>query len=371
MKRSLPYALLLSSSVSMAGGLDRSNIPISKFSEEKNFIELGLTSVDVSISGTHKGVPDSVKNTEDVIPSASAPHLTIKTNIDDNLSIITAYHNSYGSKVNYQAGIVEGIIVDLETNELDILANYKFNDHFSLTSGIRMLQTEGNIDVVFAYGYQAETEKSTHRGYVLGANYEVKDIGFKASLTYQSEIDITLDGTERFANHPLDPSNQLLNKSTDANIAWVYPQAVRFDLQTGIAENTLLFASYKWSEWSRFRIAPDLYEQGTGKELVSFENDILDQKYGIGYRVNPQLSVMAGITYASRKGSGSAFSPNDGGKGILLGANYLTNDFKISAGFNYVDLNTVTLENIGGTGVETTYKGNTAIAYKTSIQYQF
>lgn len=363
-------ASLIAAPLAQAGGLDRGSVPVSKFNGDEDFIELGWVYIQPSISGDHQGVPESHKTTGNVIPSSLKPYLTYKTNIDENLSMLTSYYNAYGSEVDYQSGVVSGLKVDLNTDALDILANYKINDYVSMYGGVRFLQTQASIDVVYTYNYKAETQSSTQRGYVAGAAFEMKDIALKASLTYQSEIDVVLKGTEEFSGHPLDPTDQLLNKNTDGSIAWIYPQAVTFNFQTGIAKDTLLFAEIKWSEWSKFNVAPDLFGMGTGgQELVNFENDSIDRKLGVGYRLNEKVSLMSGFTYSPRKGSGSAFSPNDGGTGLFLGGSYAVDRFKVSAGMTYVKLNEVQLDNIGGTGVPTTYEGNDAFAYQTSLTY--
>ena len=84
-------------------------------------------------------------------------------------------------------------------------------------------------------------EDDTKAGYVLGLAYEIPEIALRFSAAYSPEIEHKAEITERLFGHGHSTSD----------VEYVTPQSLNLDFQTGIADGTLLLASYRWTEFSR------------------------------------------------------------------------------------------------------------------------
>ena len=138
------------------------------------------------------------------------------------------------------------------------------------------------------------------------------------------------------------------------------------DVQSGIAANTLLFGSVKWSEWSVWHVDPALFNTLTGGEVTGFENDVITYQLGIGRKINDNLSVFARVGYEKPSGDvASRLSPTDGMSSIGLGGSWTQNNMKITGGVEYVKLG----DAVDGSG--TVFSGNTAVGVGVSVDFTF
>lgn len=93
-------------------------------------------------------------------------------------------------------------------------------------------------------------------GWRIGAAYEIEEIALRASLVYNSEVDLDeIQGALDLRQIPaaVDPRNPLLGRVTNVFGTATMPQSVEFKLQSGIAPDWLAFGSVKWVDWSQLQ----------------------------------------------------------------------------------------------------------------------
>jgi len=187
-----------------------------------------------------------------------------------------------------------------------------------LTPSADVTGSNDNLFVELDGGYEA--------GYILGAAYSIPEIALRASILYHSQIDYDATGTIS-AKVP-----GLGSFTTDAKAKTFTPQTVEIALQSGIAENTLAFLKLRWSEYGKLaslnvdgnddgRIDGGLASVGefdlaagadgglANPEVSMFSNDTFDYSFGLGRRVNDQLSLGASFSGSIKLGGKSDDTP--------------------------------------------------------------
>ena len=144
------------------------------------------------------------------------------------------------------------------------------------------------------------------------------------------------------------------------------PQSVTLDFQTGVAANTLVFGSVRWSEWSVWEVRPAGYEGFANDRVTGLDNDVTTYRIGVGRRINDSLSVFGRVTYEDANGDvASRLSPTDGSTAIGIGGSYTMDAMKITAGVEYVQLGDAT------DASDTFFADNSAIGFGVSAGFTF
>ena len=151
----------------------------------------------------------------------------------------------YGASVLYPtaAYFATGSSAELSSHALTGIVQYNMDNNVSVYAGLRAQTIEAQAEITFA-GYSVNAPRELSFGYLAGVAYEKPDIALRVALTYLSAIEHDLEATE------------VLGGSTTTTVPVETPQAVNLEFQSGIAEDTLLFGSVRWVEWSEFAITP-------------------------------------------------------------------------------------------------------------------
>ena len=352
-------ALLLTTTAATAGGLDRSGQGIGALFEDGGYAELSYGQISPSVSGVFT-VPagpfaGAGLNSGNVAKSYSQLGFAVKQDISDQLSFALIFDQPFGANVNYDetdpGHPLSGASADLSTRSLTALARYKLNDNMSVYGGARMVETQAEIRNIGGV-YSADVEKDSDVGYVVGAAYERKDIAMRVALTYSSETEFS-NNTSVGPGGPEGPTSYKL------------PQSVNLDFQTGVAANTLVFGSIRWTEWTATSITPFGYPAGP---LVSYDNDTIAYNIGVGRRFNDKLSGSVSIGFEKATGDlASELAPTDGSVSIALGAAYdLGNGMEVSGGVRYVKVGDATTET-----TFSSFEDNSAVGVGIKIGYSF
>ncbi|SNS41815.1 OmpP1/FadL family transporter [Tropicimonas sediminicola] len=390
-----------------AGGLDRTGQSINVLFEEGgatgSYFELSFAQTSPDLSGKGVGIAaaglPSGTSYSDVGNSFWSIGTALKVRFSDKLSGALIFDQPYGADVSYSGnpGSTElgGTSAFAETNAITALVRYKFDQRFSAYGGLRIQTAEGEIDLSgLAYGpteamypalpsearrsangYSVDLDRDTALGYVIGAAYEIPEIALRASLTYSSEIthemktkesgpnvEVTIPGIGGVLVNPYEGSS-----TTDVKT----PQSVNLDLQTGIAEDTLLFGSVRWVDWSEFRIDPKNFVNATGGGLVELE-DTTTYQIGLGRRFNDQWAGSFAVSYEAETDKlVSPLAPSNGLWAVALGASYDMGDVKISGGARYTWLGDATPETGTPDVARADFKDNTALSLGMRIAYAF
>lgn len=351
--------LALSTGMVQAGGIDRSTLPFSVLYEEGRVVQLGFSAVNPGVSGLAGGVT----STGDMAQGYSTLSFAYKADLSDKLSYALILNQPYGANALYSA-VYTGLAAEWQSEQLTALIKYQASDRFSVYGGLRYLQSSANITIppvlLGALGtYSAKASRDGQLGYVVGMAYEIPDIALRIGLSYESEITHTFNTSESFTGLN---GGATVNGTTDI----IMPQTVTLDFQSGVAKDTLVFGSVRWSEWSKWHVRPGYYDSVTRSEITGFDDDVVTYELGVGRKINDSLSVFARIGYEkSENDVASRLAPTDGSRSIGIGGTFTKNNMKITGGIEYVDLG----DAVDGSGV--VFSDNEAVGVGVSVQFTF
>ena len=83
-----------------------------------------------------------------------------------------------------------------------------------------------------------DLEASREFGFRLGASYEIPEYALRAQIIYDSEIDLSAEGTQTIEGRGV----------SDVCSDVTMPQSISARVQTGIDEKTLIYAGVRWME---------------------------------------------------------------------------------------------------------------------------
>ncbi len=206
-------------------------------------------------------------------------------------------------------------------------------------------------------GYKVDIEDSWGIGYSLGAAYEIPAIALRAAITYNSAVKHSGDTTETVGGGPFGPAGTTTFET---------PASVNVDLQTGIAEGTLLTASARFAEWGSFDVVPP----NLGADLADI-GDSERYTLGVARLINDKLAVSATLSHEPKGDSNnvSPLAPSNGLTGITLGARYQEDGMTVSGGINYTKVGDANAA-VGGAGVAT-FTDNSVIGVGLQVKFEF
>lgn len=361
------------SSAALAGGIER-NAPTTRILfEEGRYLEFSASSVNPTLSGSGGdatavgGPPNAAPNgTGDLLESYFTLGAGYKADINENLSYAIIIDEPHGVDTNYPSvagSIYSGVVATLDARQLSAILSYDVNDNVKVYGGLRAESVKAQADLPFigaaAGGYSINASSDTSFGYMAGVAYSRPEIALRVALTYYSDIDHVLPTSETI------PLLGTTNDTVDIKT----PQSVNLEFQSGVAEDTLVFGSIRWVDWSEFAITPTLYSSPgvTGRPLVDYEKDWTTYTLGVGRRFNDQWSGAFQISHepATDVLPLTTLGPVDGRTAYTLAGTYTMDKVKITTGLSYVDL--------GGTAnlVDTSFDGGDAIAIGVRVGYSF
>lgn len=357
----LAAAIAVGATGAYAGGMDRSGQSIAPLFEDGSYVELSFGNVNPSVSGVYAGALSS----GNMAKTYSMFGFGYKRDLSEDLSFALIVDQPFGADVDYgDADVISATnmypfvnsTATVESTAVNGVLRYKLNDRVSMHGGLRVLRAIGEVSIPAFSGYTLSTSTETDFGWLVGATYEIPDIALRASLTYNSEIDIDFATTEFGAD--------------SGTMTVTMPQSVNFDFQTGIAADTLLMFSARWAEWTATTITPNTFTQAVrvGENLVDHKNDTTSLKLGVGRRFNDKLSGSLSLGYEKSFGGTSGnLSPTDGYTSLTAGLKYqVTDQTAISGGVSYVKIGDATTSTIGSE-----FTDNHAVGFGLKLSHSF
>ncbi|WP_299626132.1 outer membrane protein transport protein [uncultured Tateyamaria sp.] len=357
-------ALVVSAVAAQAVGLDRSGRPTSFIFEDGNMVEFSFGGANPSIDGS-----DVFTNpTGNIGDSFAVWGAGIRYQASDKLSFGLIIDEPYGADIMYgpSSTVLDGTAATVDSSAYTAFARYKFNDNFSVHGGLVYQNVSANVTLSgLAYqssglnGYNAAFSNDGAFGYMVGAAYEIPRIALRVALTYHSEIDHSLDTTQTINGVVVAPPS-----ATDVTT----PETIALDFQTGVAADTLVFGSIRFSHYSVTSVRPTALG---GASLTDLENGF-DVSLGVGRRFSEKWAGSATVGW-SQKGEDDLVSPlgsTNGSVFLALGASYQLNEkTEISGGVRYTDFGNA-IPNVGGNPVGA-FGGDSAVSAGFRIQYSF
>ncbi|MFQ1702217.1 outer membrane protein transport protein [Loktanella agnita] len=367
-------ALLLTTSIASAGGIERSVPSVGLLYEDGTYLELNFGYVSPEISGT-QALTLSATSTEgtksgNMVEDYTQLSLGYKQDLSDTLSMALIFDQPAGADVAYPADtdyVYAGAEASVDTNAFTALVNYKLQNSMNLYGGVRAISTSGEVELPFVPGggYEMTTSTETDFGYVIGAGWERPEIAARVSLTYHSEV-----------THDFDSDETLGGSTASTEFSTTIPQSVTLEAQTGVAADTLVFGSIRWVDWSEFDITPPNFEGASGS-LVDYEDDTITYNVGVGRRFNDTWSGALTLGHEPTVGGFAGnLGPTDGNTALGTAVTYTAGNMKITGGVRYIWIGDAETEAPAAFPVPegTTlaeFEDNNAIAAGLRIAYNF
>lgn len=359
-------ALIASGVAAQAGGLDRDPLTTSILFEEGTYVELSYSNVSPEVSGVGVNGPFAGRLSGDMADSYSIGRLSFRQDISEELSFALISSEPYGSNVVYPVSTYpfSNSTATLSTNQLTGALRYEFSNGFSAYAGVNALAVDANVFVSTpAFTYQLNAESDYEWGYMAGVAYERPDIALRVALTYFSEIDLGMTGAE----NPGAAGGTPVPTTTAFNVTM--PESLLLEVQSGVAENTLVFGSVRWTGWDGFQIRPNRYPAGS---LVNYTSDVYTYSLGVGHRLNENWAISANVGYeASQGGFSGNLGPTDGRRSLGLGVEYSRSNYSVAAGVQRIEIGDAQtiLSNTGP--LTSAFTDNSATAFGIRFGYQF
>ena len=358
-----------------AGGLDRSGQFLGDLFAEGNVLKFSYGKVTPSIGGADNFAGAPVAGTYDNVGGDyTRVGLSLKADMNEALSFALILDQPFGADILYPGSsattALGGTSVDLKSEATTLVGRYKFGNGFSVHGGLRSQTLEGTLNLGgVAYGagydptatpgqlngYSLSAPKSRETGYLIGAAYERPDIALRVALTYNSAIDYNIAGVD----------SGLTGTNTNYTVKSTTPESWNLEFQTGVAQNTLVFGSIRYTKWGDFDVPTSF-----GKDLADID-DSTSYNVGVARRFSDQFAGSVSITYESEDGNPlvSPLGPTNGLLGISIGGAYdVSDEITVSAGINYTK--------VGDASPETAIKAadmtdNSVFGVGFSVAYKF
>lgn len=416
--------VVISAACAHGAGLDRSGQSTGWLFNENGTAGMSLAFVTPSLTGS-----DALGNRYDVGESYTQLSFNYTGKLNDRFALGIGYDTPFGANITYggapAASRLGGTMADLTSDAVSVLGKFQVTDRFSVFGGARIqavradvalngqayaaaIATAGVADTVPGLdaatlgaalqgdvgsitfiettygagttaalgaavlntsnafltpragdghtGYSVKIQDDQAVGFTLGIAYEIPDIALRFALTYHSEIEHEADTLE----------NLLAGVNVPGTVTYKSPQSVNLDFQTGIAPDTLLLASYRWTEFSTTDVVPATL----GADIVSLD-DTQRFSLGLGRRFSEAVSGSVSFSYEpwTDDATVSALGPTDGLFGVSLGGRYSTENLNISGGVNYSWLGSA---NAGVAGVtEASFTQNRSLAVGFNVKFTF
>ena len=231
------FAAAMLGSPVFSGGWEASRLDSSMMYQDGSYAEVGTTSADYDIQGTtqagkkHKMAKDQTRTS-----------LSFKTQYGDFDMGLTSYRSGAiqmdGGNA-HSAGCPRNLAMcsvvpsaDVEVNSLALLARYRINENMSVLGGLNRYDvSNGTVTTLLGHYVVSGDEMAP----IVGAAYENKEIALRAELVMQIKTDVALTAASSTA--------PAVATSAVTGATMVLPQTLTLNLQSGIAEDTLLFGS--------------------------------------------------------------------------------------------------------------------------------
>ncbi|MFY0597226.1 MAG: hypothetical protein JXQ85_12415 [Cognatishimia sp.] len=366
-------ATLAATSVA-AGGVERTTQSVGILFEEGNVAELSFGSVNPTVSGVGAGAAASALQPTPGVPSGDMTDsyvrfgFSYKHQFNENLSFALIHDQPFGANVTYPLTgyYASGATAELKSNALTGVLKYTTDNNVSVFGGLRYQTLEAVASGVPTAGgaYAGVSNNDGSVGYLAGVAYERPDIALRVALTYNSAITHDWSISETVGAGP----------AVAGTTSVTTPQSVNLEFQSGIAQDTLVFGSIRWVDWSEMRVAPDVYSAATGGgALVAYDEDTITYNLGLGRRFNDTWSGAVSLTHEPQVGGFARnLGPTDGRTGVTLAATYKHENMEITGGVSYIwigDADTRVSHLSPVAAGE--FRDNTAIAGGVRVRFRF
>ena len=387
-----------------AAALDRSGQSVSAFLQPGNYFEAGISVLDPTVKGQSTAATGS-QNISDMGGDYQFYHAALKLQLTDYLSFGLIYDQPFGADAEYHdstlfTNAAGNTKVEVDTQNISMLFGVQPIKNVNLYAGGVYQTVKGGVQLrgagyggINAFGgYNADIPEDSAAGWLAGIAYQIPEIALKASLTYRSEIEHSVNIKES-AIPSANPVPSIINnpalagKPATGSTDITTPQSVNLDLQTGIMANTVAFANVRWVNWKDFAIRPYAFGvasgvagpslgQPNGFDLIAYTDDQISATVGVGRKLNDKWAGNVSVGWDSGAGNPvSTLGPTEGYWNVGLGVQYSPADnYFIAGGVKYFmlgDAKAQAASDFGSSSYVAEFEDNDAWAYGLKIGYRF
>lgn len=394
-------AVLLTSTAASAGGLERGGYNIDLLFDPSTYAaEAAVTYVNpqreldnvvdvnpangIGSNGRGAGQTNGIGETE----GYWVPRIGVKAGFGDSVDCMADYSQPWGAHTKPGAnwmGANDNIETKIESDNYAATCSYKWDmgkGQFRIIGGGFYQEVGGFkerlVTPVFGGGVDGVGRldlDGSGWGWRAGAAYEIPEYAFRASLVYNSAVDLdnlggTIDLTKVLL--PNGAGGFVPGTRYDVSSFASMPDSLELKVQSGIAPGWLVFGSVKWTDWSQLQviqITPNstLDPRNLPSSLTLLYRDGWTVTGGVGHKFNDQWSGAASLTWD---------------RGTSHGYGNQTDTWTLGTGVSYAPTENVELRLAGAVGVltsgssvgeEVTYDfGNDIVtAISTSLKVKF
>jgi long-chain fatty acid transport protein len=361
---------MLVASAAQAGGLERSGYNVDLLFDPSDYAA-EATATYVNPQRELKNVTDinpangigsngigggstSVRDTE----SYWAPRIGVKAGLGDSIDCMADYSQPWGAHTNpgkNWMGANDNIETKVESDNYAATCSYKWEmgpgvvriiggGFYQEVSGFKDRLVAPAIAVAPLSGVGRLELEGEGWGWRTGIAYEIPEYAMRASLVYNSKVD--LDDLSGFIDltqfaFPL-PGDSIRGTKYDVSGSASMPDSLELKVQSGIAPGWLAFGSVKWTDWSQLQVLR--FCPATVSDLTPCTS--LDLLYrdgwtvsgGIGHKFTDQWSGAVSLTWD---------------RGTSHGYGSQTDTWLLGTGVSYTPTESVELRLAGSVGILT------------------
>ena len=354
----------LSAGMAQAGGFELQTLDTSMMYADGNAGSISIANIDASVKGTLGSTVDTVKDQQ-------VTNMGLKVGLGQfDVGLYTYRSGSIQLTGGNTAGDNYAPTGDIDINSTTLMLAFNLNENVSLLGGVTNNQlTNGNVATIKG-SYDVTGASST--GYVLGGAYSIPDIAFRAEAIYQPSSKIT-------TQTDYDPTTEQVFGGAAAGLLGTYetevsrPETLTINVQSGIAADTLMFASYHRAKWSSAPVIIAVDTAFGGAVDPSINETFGDsEKFSIGVGRKFSDSLSGSLSYSKEEGGGdtatSLFTFSNGTETLSAGLRYTIDNMDLSFGVSHSQLGDVSVN--GGLG-NIVYERNTVTAMGVKIAFAF
>lgn len=275
---------LLFASAAHAGGLERGGYNIDLLFDPSDYAaEASATYVNpqrelndvvdinpangLGSNGLGGGATDGVRDTE----SYWVPRVGIKAAIGEGFDCMADYSQPWGAHSNpgkNWAGANDNIETKVESDNYAATCSYKWavgpgqlrvigGVFYQEVGGFKERLVAPAIAVAPLSGVGRLDLEGTGWGWRAGVGYEIPEYAVRASLVYNSAVDLDdLSGSIdlRQVSFPVAPGVRIPGTKYDVFGSASMPDSLELKIQSGIAPDWVAFGSVKWTDWSQLQV---------------------------------------------------------------------------------------------------------------------
>ena len=360
---------LLLGSPAFSGWWEASRLDTSMMYNDGGYAEVATTSISYGVTATSGAAVGA--NTHGMAKDQTRTSFGFKTQFG-NIDVGLSSYNSGAIQLDGQATAAGVSLVpsaDVTARSLALLGRYRINENMSAFAGLNKYSVETSTVTTIAAAYEVSGDEIAP---VVGVAYEMKDIALRVEGIIQPKTDMTLT-----AKSATIAGGGLAAATAVSGSSLVIPQTITLNVQSGIAEDTLLFGSIHKADWDNAQIAIPQNATTLAPAIGSSFSSKTAYSIGLGRKISDDLSLIA--SYSTEDGGGSTstdpFTLTDGYQTLGVAARYTRDNMTFTAGYGYTKVGDVLVSydlTALGMGVLTAdYKDNDISAIGLKIGFSF